>query len=119
MEKCLHCSGPLTHVPGRKKKSFCNTNCRNKYFYAKNKRLVEAAKGNMAAELNKSAILPKKAKDEPLVAPQTLKAAVDELPRDLPTKPKNLDELKELCPVELTGLDRSGWIRTERQKYGI
>jgi len=35
---------PLTHVEGRKKKSFCNVNCRNKYFYAKNKRLVEQAK---------------------------------------------------------------------------
>lgn len=35
------------------------------------------------------------------------------------SNPKNLDELKALCPAELTGLDRSEWIRTERQKYGI
>lgn len=34
-------------------------------------------------------------------------------------KPKTLDELKTLCPANLTGLDRSEWIRTERQKYGI
>jgi len=33
--------------------------------------------------------------------------------------PKNLDELKALCPTELTGLDRSQWIAKERQKYGI
>lgn len=37
----------------------------------------------------------------------------------LGAKPKTLDELKKLCPVDLTGLDRSEWIRTERQKYGI
>jgi hypothetical protein len=36
---------------------------------------------------------------------------------DMP--PKTLDELKSRCPAELTGLDRSEWIRTERQKYGI
>lgn len=33
--------------------------------------------------------------------------------------PKTLDQLKALCPKELTGFDRSDWIRTERQKYGI
>lgn len=33
--------------------------------------------------------------------------------------PKSLDELKALCPKELTGFDKSNWIRTERQKYGI
>lgn len=33
--------------------------------------------------------------------------------------PKNLEELKELCPAELKGLDRSAWISEHRQKYGI
>lgn len=35
------------------------------------------------------------------------------------TTPKTLDELKSLCPAELTGFDRSAWIANERQKYGI
>lgn len=35
------------------------------------------------------------------------------------TNPKNLDQLKLLCPKELTGFDRSEWIRTERLKYSI
>lgn len=35
------------------------------------------------------------------------------------TRPKNLDQLKALCPPELTGFDRSNWIAKERQKYGI
>lgn len=35
-------------------------------------------------------------------------------------KPRNLEELKALCPPELTDeWDRRAWIRTERQKYGI
>lgn len=34
-------------------------------------------------------------------------------------KPKNLDQLKLLCPKELTGFDRSEWIRNERLKYNI
>ena len=49
MEKCLHCSKELKHVPGRKQKSFCNVNCRNKYFYAKRKREVEVAKTALLA----------------------------------------------------------------------
>jgi len=33
--------------------------------------------------------------------------------------PKTLDQLKELCPKELTGFDRSEWVRINRVKYGI
>lgn len=44
MEKCLHCSAPLKHIPGRKQKSFCNANCRNKYFYAQRKKQIEDAR---------------------------------------------------------------------------
>lgn len=32
MDKCKFCSKELIHIEGRKKKSFCNDNCRNKYF---------------------------------------------------------------------------------------
>lgn len=34
-------------------------------------------------------------------------------------KPKTLEELKKICPPELTGLDRSAWISEKRQEYGI
>lgn len=34
-------------------------------------------------------------------------------------KPKNLDELKALCPYPEKSDERSEWVRTERQKYGI
>lgn len=34
-------------------------------------------------------------------------------------KPKNLEELKKLCPFPEKSDERSEWVRTERQKYGI
>jgi hypothetical protein len=43
MTNCLQCNAELTHVEGRKQKSFCNVNCRNKYFYAQRKKTVEEA----------------------------------------------------------------------------
>lgn len=35
------------------------------------------------------------------------------------SRPKNLEELKAMCPKELTGFERSEWIATERQRYGV
>lgn len=68
--------------------------------------------------------VPKEEK-RPIVTDLT-KPTVDLKPQEQPktnysinTKPKTLDELKSLCPKELTGIDRSMWISTERQKYGI
>lgn len=70
-------------------------------------------------ELGDSINLHKKTKDEAYDAPPLLKNVKDEFSKAGAVKPKTLDELKKLCPAELTGLDRSEWVRTERQKYGI
>lgn len=36
------------------------------------------------------------------------------------TKPKTLDELRALCPAEITDkIERGNWLGKERQKYGI
>lgn len=58
-----------------------------------------------------------KAQDRPKIKlqPQILPDA----PMVLSGSPRTLDELKRLCPANLTGWDRSEWIRAERQKYGI
>lgn len=50
MENCLHCGTKLTHVPGRKQKSFCNVNCRNKYFYAQRQNLIKNAMESFKGE---------------------------------------------------------------------
>lgn len=51
MEKCLQCSKALQHVPGRKQKSFCDVNCRNKYFYAKRKKESEDARVVLSSQI--------------------------------------------------------------------
>lgn len=128
MDNCLHCSGPLIHVPGRKKKSFCNANCRNKYFYAERKKQIEAAKAILVQlpsdylKLNKVSAI----KSDGTVIKDVTKPTNVIKPHEQPktnytidTRPKTLDQLKALCPAELTGFDRSAWIANERQKYGI
>lgn len=64
MEKCLQCSKELKHVPGRKQKSFCDVNCRNKYFYAQRKKQLKEAK--------KIGILTQDEKVKPLMSPKPL-----------------------------------------------
>jgi len=128
MENCKHCSKPLKHVPGRKQKSFCNPNCRNKYFYAERKKIIEAAKAALIplpsayVTVKKVGVLTKDGTAKPLI-PKTPKvdAPIKPVHEVLGShmRPRNLDELKKLCPPELTGFDRSAWISTERQKYGI
>lgn len=141
MEKCLQCSEPLRHVPGRKEKSFCNVNCRNKYFYAQRKKVIADAKallvslppdyitftkvGVLTKEGGIKPIFPKprkKPKESPLEATGESIRFVEKAENEAynaPRWPSSLDELRALCPPELTGLERSGWIATERQKYGI
>lgn len=53
---------------------------------------------------------------------KTVKPITDPKPQTnyaVDTRPKTLQEIKDMCPKELTGFDRSQWIATERQKYGI
>lgn len=48
---------------------------------------------------------------EPKSSPQT-NYSID-------THPKNLKELKALCPASLRGLDRSAWISENRKKFSV
>lgn len=141
MENCLQCNKPLQHVLGRKQKSFCNVNCRNKYFYAQRKKTIADAKAHLISlppdyfEVNKAAVLAKIHDTKPIFpqphkkpkqAPNNdLDASIDFVNQhaqeayDSRPWPKNLEELKKMCPSDLVGLERSNWISTERQKYGI
>lgn len=76
MDNCKHCGTDLIHVPGRKKKDFCNVNCRNKWFYAERKRLLAEALKSMAqlppdyVNVKKVGILTKDGEVKPLVLPK-------------------------------------------------
>ena len=64
---------------------------------------------------NETAKEEKETSKEEEKTPSDVKVDLDEVKK----RPKTLDELKAMCPPELTGLDKSGWVATERQKYGI
>ena len=72
-----------------------------------------AAHSNLAKEV-KPPLRDKEAHEAALKAQKTQKGIASNT-----YKPRSLDELKSLCPAELTGLDRSEWIRTKRMEYGI
>jgi hypothetical protein len=77
---------------------------------AENKRLIEQNE-QLKAEILDKRNIPSKASQE-AIYPLTTNECV-------PALPKTLDQIKALCPPDLTGLDRSQWIAKERQKYGI
>lgn len=53
MKNCKQCGNSLVHVEGRKQKSFCSVNCRNKYFYRQQKKLADIGKKSIVSDLNK------------------------------------------------------------------
>lgn len=62
----------------------------------------------------------KKSNYEAYDAPPQPKTIQDEPSKIQPVKPRNLDELKALCPAEITDkYERAAWVGKERQKYGI
>lgn len=88
MKNCLKCGKELTHFEGRKQKSFCNVNCRNKYFYAKRSKLIKAA-------LNGNGEYKEEQREEVVAeipSPPESNAAqkrIDELQKELKSPPKN------------------------------
>ena len=106
---CKHCKKDLEHLPGKRKKEFCNDTCRSNFWQK------ERRKKNNAMKLAKG-----KKEPEPVVPPE--KEEPKEQPKSVPdtnARPKTLDQLKALCPSELKGFDRSEWIGKKRQEYGI
>lgn len=62
----------------------------------------------------------RKAKEDAFDAAPAPKSINDEFPKMAPIKPKTLDELRALCPAEITDkIERGNWLGKERQKYGI
>lgn len=81
---------------------------------------VEKPKNRISDELGKSTNLHEKAKDEVYDAPPLPKSVKDEYLKVGVVKPKTLDELRALCPAEITDkIERGNWLGLERQKYGI
>lgn len=141
--KCLECKKDLEQTPGKRTKQFCNSTCRSNYWQKSKRKVKEAAnkkdkgwvlKFAKAAykEINKKesgSDLAKKAANISYKAPEQssydserisnlLLDEAGQMPK-IPVKPKNLMELKAMCPFPEGSDERRTWISTERQKYGI
>jgi hypothetical protein len=100
--QCKECGELLTQTPGKRLREYCNSTCRSNY-WQKLKR-----KNN-----TKAAPMPVDYVEVKEIKAISIDGTVN------PIIPKNLAELKAMCPPELTGLDRSEWISDNRLKYGI
>lgn len=106
MKNCKQCGKEFE--PKNPKGVFCSDKCR---VYYNRKRKVKFEESRIFAATQTSKI----------VRDYTFDAEKLYHEIELPclNKPKTLEELKLLCPKELTGFDRSQWIATERQKYKL
>ena len=105
-KKCLQCGVEVPQTDGRKARLFCSANHRNKYYYAQKTAGKEPKKRGRKpvseiTQNHNSPINP---------APDNTKEEVVVI---------TLDKLREMCPPELTGIDRTMWIQEQRKKYGI
>lgn len=104
--KCLCCGKEVPQTPKKRVKQFCNSTCRSNYWQK------EKRKGFIG-------VLPAiKKKEKEKGRPHNQYESANEVPPSL-LIPKNLLELKALCPFKENGVERSAWIATERQKYKI
>lgn len=106
--------------PNKPKQQFCSDKCR---VYFSREQVKEAVTGN-TKPANKARILKERQIPSKVSGsaknPLTRAQCVEVPPKkEASHKPKNLEELKALCPAELTGFDRSTWIAENRQKYNI
>ena len=93
MTNCKQCDKPLIHVEGRKQKSFCNPDCRNKYFYERNKAILKSVKE------------------------VAIPTGDQETPADEPEEEKSLEQLQiEKCEAEIKTLG-TGSLSVKRKKY--
>lgn len=133
MDKCLNCGAELNHHPGRRKKSYCGKECKQKFFSAKPKikkmvyeegkiyrftggkfelfslftpeEFTKATKKRTAAPISK-----------PVPGEQIgFKSRIVKDSKDLFT----LEKIKSMCPPELKGMERNIWIQEQKEIHGL
>lgn len=116
------CGKELTHVEGRRKKKYCGADCRMRHWKVLHPLKKKPKTKRIPIEVwNQMVIANKKLAGAVLSGinvSDIIEKPLDEIKAAL-HRPKNLEELKSMCPKELTGFERSEWIATERQRYGV
>ncbi len=128
LKDCINCQKELVHPEGRRPKKYCNDNCKAEHW-----RKTHKGKGKFVnrdryeklqaelAELKLASISGENVSTDIAAKVKEIKAAEspkNDLQSPFSVRPANLAELKAMCPHE-KGDERSVWIATERQKYGI
>lgn len=108
-KKCIYCGQTFKAVTAKKK--FCSDKCRVYFNRGINSTEISKAKHIKSANMSRIII-------EDLVS-EKFKDKKYPLAESECFTPKTLQELKTLCPQELTGLERSQWIANKRQEYGL
>jgi hypothetical protein len=117
MKKCLYLKCGKLFEPNKPKQKFCSAI--HRVYWNRDQ------KSNKPDSTLAAPSAPKPPKKPKSKLPEELEESVDLHKKaspevcGSPRSPRNLEELKKLCPPELTGFDKSNWISTERQKYGI
>ncbi len=102
--ECLNCKTEIKQKPGKRAPKFCGTTCRSN-FWQKAKRKERHAD-----------VSTKKPKAEPAVA----KAATTPPKKTAENKLTiTLQEVRDMCPPELKGVDRTIWINEKKIEYGL
>lgn len=139
MKICLKCNREFE--PKKETAKFCSNSCRVMHYQKRKKDGLVAkatdAEDKMSAMYNAimgaingvnarngqppaaAVVAVPEKKSSPKVAKTPIAAHREPKAVENEGAPKSLDELKAMCPTELKGFDRSEWIATERQKYGI
>ncbi len=120
--KCLDCGENLVQLEGKRQKQFCGSSCRSNYWQKKKRRAKLAADLGAEKQARSNPLInAARGRDKNGVNEDEAKRVEQESQKEVQemNAPTTLDELKALCPKNLTGFERSAWVATERQKYGI
>jgi len=107
--ECQVCKKDFNEKTGRRPKKFCSDECKVKFWNAKKRVAVNNKPENKKRILEERNTVLVKNFNQP------------EPPSNfsIDTRPKNLMELKAMCPHKEGTDERRVWISNERQKYSI
>lgn len=103
-DNCLYCGEKMESITAKKK--YCSSLCRVYYNREKNSQLENGIPDKSDTEV-------------PSISPQELKTIPLGPNKDMPGVGVTLEKIKESCPKELTGLDRTIWIKEQRKINGV
>ncbi len=110
---CDECGNEILQISGKRAKKFCDSTCRSNFWQKKQRIMKKVAENNKPE--NKKRIL----EERNTVSVKNFNQPEPPSNFSIDTRPKNLMELKAICPHKEGTDERRVWIAEERQKYSI